>query len=149
MQLKQHTGTLKAITLTAAVMAASPSYSSVDEYSGIISSITDTHLYGFIRQSDTDDFRMYADQYRFMSYLERWEEETMFESSIGRIVGNRNFKAIVSMGSNAVPFILDEIDRNPSTLVWSLNYIYGKKVSNSPNLTVSEACKLWVKTLRG
>ena len=52
------------------------------------------------------------------------------------------------MGYDAVPFIIDAIDKNPSPLVWALNFIYNAKISNNPNTTITQACKLWVKKLR-
>ena len=46
------------------------------------------------------------------------------------------------MGGNAVPFILEEIKRKPSNLVWALNAIFHKKIGTGA--TVTEACKLWI-----
>ena len=45
-------------------------------------------------------------------------------------------------------FIIDAIDENPSHLVWALNFIFNAKISNDPNTTITQACKLWVKKLR-
>jgi len=50
------------------------------------------------------------------------------------------------MGQSAVPFIVEEIDQRPSTLVWALNIIFNRKISDK-NINISEACRLWVKTL--
>lgn len=36
----------------------------------------------------------------------------------------------------------------PSTLVWALNLIYNRKITDLPNITISEACNLWVKELK-
>ena len=71
----------------------------------------------------------------------------IFQDRPCRIVEDEDFKAIVSMGQYAVPFIKDELIRKPSTLVWALNYIYGYKISSNPHLTISEACKLWIKKI--
>lgn len=51
------------------------------------------------------------------------------------------------MGKVAVPFIIEEISANPSTLVWALNFIFEKKISNNPKTTIPQACKLWVNQL--
>lgn len=68
-------------------------------------------------------------------------------SSASDIVNHEAFKAIVAMGEAAVPYIVEEINTTPSTLVWALNFIYQKKISNNPDTTVQEACRLWVKEL--
>ena len=52
------------------------------------------------------------------------------------------------MGPKIVPFILDELDKGPSNIVWALNMIYKKKITNKPNVTIAEACKLWIKALK-
>ena len=71
----------------------------------------------------------------------------MFQSSASSIISDPDFQAIVSMGQYAVPFIKEEIANEPSTLVWALNLIYGRRISNNPNLTIKEACKLWIKAI--
>ena len=52
------------------------------------------------------------------------------------------------MGYSAVPFIIEEIEKEPSNLVWALNLIYNQKISKNPNITIKDACKLWIKALR-
>lgn len=71
-----------------------------------------------------------------------------FLSSAKAIIELDDFQSIVAMGSDAVPFIVDAIDKEPSPLVWALNFIFKAKISNNPNTTITEACKLWVKRLR-
>ena len=61
---------------------------------------------------------------------------------------HKDFQSIVKMGDRATPLILMEIKSKPSLLVWALNLIHNKKISNNPNITIEEACKLWVKTLK-
>ena len=72
----------------------------------------------------------------------------MFSSSASEIISDPAFQGILDMGMAAVPYIVDTIEKEPSTLVWALNKIYGGKISNNPNTTVKEACKLWVKRLK-
>ena len=71
----------------------------------------------------------------------------MLYSSVEDIVNDKDFQSIVLMGEQAVPFIKEELIEKPSTLVWALNYIYNRKISNKPNLTITEACKLWIKEI--
>jgi hypothetical protein len=84
----------------------------------------------------------------FNSLVKAWEKKTMFSSSISNIINDSNFKRIVQMGSSAVPLIIDELDRKPSNLVWALNLITGATLKSNVRLTVTEACKSWVKLYR-
>jgi hypothetical protein len=81
---------------------------------------------------------------KFNSLIQEWEETTMFSSSASEIIENKNFKRIVKMGRKGIPFIIDEIEKNPSALVWALNIITGLSLKDR-TLTVTEACKSWVK----
>lgn len=56
-----------------------------------------------------------------------------------------NFQNIVKQGKIIVPYIIEEIKQHPSPLVWALNFIYNKTISNEGNITIEEACRLWVK----
>ena len=69
-------------------------------------------------------------------------------SSVIDIIEQSDFKAIIAMGYSAVPFIIEEIEKEPSNLVWALNLIYNQKISKNPNITIKDACKLWIKALR-
>ena len=84
---------------------------------------------------------------RFNVLYNQWYKDTEFLSSVDPIVNHPAFNAIVRMGKDAVPYILDKIDKEPSPLVWTLNLIFKSKISNDSRLTVSEACRLWVKRL--
>ena len=81
---------------------------------------------------------------KFKKYLENWKRETFFSSRLDQIVGNRNFKNIVELGENAIPFILAEVHQKPSNLIWALNAILNRTISQE-NITVTEACKAWVR----
>lgn len=85
---------------------------------------------------------------KFYDHLKKWKEETLFVSSPNQIVENENFQGMVKLGKPVVPFVVSELQRNPTYLVWVLNYIYGTKVSESPNITIPEAAKLWVKKIQ-
>lgn len=81
----------------------------------------------------------------FYSLKAAWENNTMFSSSVQKIVEDRNFKRIVEMGPIAIPFIIESIEKQPSSLVWALNLITGTTLRTSYRLTVTDACKMWVK----
>ncbi|MFA5618580.1 MAG: hypothetical protein WDK95_17350 [Syntrophorhabdaceae bacterium] len=84
----------------------------------------------------------------FETHLMNWEKKTKFLSSVKSIIENEDFQAIVSMGYSAVPYIIEEIENKPSTLVWALNLIYDRKITNDPNTTISEACNLWIQEIK-
>jgi hypothetical protein len=84
----------------------------------------------------------------FYEKLENWKNNTMFLSNISQIIEDENFVEIVSYGEKVVPFILEELSKNPSNLVWSLNLIYNNKISLKENTTIEEACRLWIKHLK-
>jgi len=85
---------------------------------------------------------------KFSSLKRAWGKATMFSSSISEIVDDNNFKRIIEMGNSAIPFIIDEIDREPSNLVWALNIITGATIRSNQRLTITETCKAWVKLYR-
>lgn len=92
---------------------------------------------------DDDIYKM-----RFDVLYSSWKQQTAVLSSAKAMVNQKDFQAIVAMGYDAVPFIVNTIDKEPSPLVWALNFIFNAKISNNPNTTITEACKLWVKKLR-
>jgi hypothetical protein len=147
MQLTPIKQAFKPITIAAGMIAAMPTfaYSDIDAYSNnMINSEKTMQYMQLVDAKETDYF---SAKFHFQLHLQKWEEKTMFLSSVSDIVNDVDFRFIVSMGELAVPFIKEEISNKPSTLVWALNLIYGKKISNRPNLTISDACKLWIKAL--
>lgn len=85
---------------------------------------------------------------KFSALVDLWEQNTAFESSISNIIENDNFKKIVELKNKAIPLIIDEIDREPSILVWALNIITGKSMSSNGRETIEEVCKKWVRAYR-
>jgi predicted signal transduction protein with EAL and GGDEF domain len=83
----------------------------------------------------------------FEGFYEKWEKQTRFSSSAKAIVENENFQSIVAMKENAVPFIVNKLEEEPSLLVWALNLIFNEKVSHK-NISIEEAGKLWLKKLQ-
>jgi len=87
-----------------------------------------------------------TDEKLFRMYLDDWQSDTRFLSSVKAVTNHPAFKSIVNMGGNAVPFIIAEIERRPSNLVWALNAIYHKKIGSGS--TITEACRLWIAELK-
>jgi hypothetical protein len=149
MQLNLLGQAIRPLTLAAGIALAGPMmYADLDQYSAITSVITSHRTESYLRQMDSNENKYQRYERRFKLLLQLWKQKTEFLSSAKSIVDNEEFKGIVAMGYDVVPFILDSIEQEPSQLVWALNYIYGVKISNNPNTTVKEACKLWVKRLR-
>ncbi|MFS4448700.1 hypothetical protein [Maribacter sp. 2307UL18-2] len=82
---------------------------------------------------------------RFESLVRSWEKNTTFNSSILGIVEDENFQEILKMGKDAIPLIINEINQKPSQLVWALNIITNSRLKTRQRLTLTEACKRWVK----
>lgn len=147
MQLKKKTSTLRPLTVAAGLlsMTTAYAYSDVDAYSRVFATNSLTNKY--VNTVDNNDSSIMFSKAKFDAYLQNWKAKTFFRSSVYDIVDDIDFKAIVAMGKQAVPYIKEELEREPSTLVWALNYIFGTKISDKPDLTITEACKLWTKTL--
>lgn len=148
MQIKKISSTLRPISIAGVIVGTSLLYSDVDQFSGIKTTLSDMHTSEYVRIDDFQRKEVLLSRERFNSLYQNWRKSTMFSSSVSEIIGNPSFQGILDMGMAAVPYIVDMIEKEPSTLVWALNKIYGGKISNNPNTTVKEACKLWVKRLK-
>lgn len=150
MQLVKLTSNLKPLTLATGVlsMATIIAYSDLDAYSGILTVTNNNKTSEYIKSVDKSDNTILLQKFRFQNHLISWKQNTVFLSSAKSIIENEDFQSIISMGYAAVPYIIEEIESKPSTLVWALNIIYNRKITNNQDATISEACKLWVKELR-
>lgn len=150
MQLVKLSNKLKPLTLAVGLLSAATTfaYSDIDNYSGILTITSNNRTSEYIKSVDKNDGALLLKKFRFENHLINWEKRTLFLSSTKAIIENEDFQAIVAMGHSAVPYIIEEIEIKPSTLVWSLNLIYNRKITNNPNATISDACKLWVKELK-
>ena len=136
------------VTIMTGVMSGVMSlYASVDNYSNVNTVLNNHEISNYINDVDKKAEHQISQHFLFNRLISQWKEETMFLSSAQAIITNPNFQAIVNMGKIAVPYIVDEINNNPSTLVWALNIIFDRKITDRPGTTVEEACKLWVKKL--
>lgn len=146
MQLKRFGKGLKPVSLVAVLLPnTGVAYSDVDGFSAVDSSSKRTEEY--LQVVDNTESGVLFSKMKFRLHFDAWRAKTRFLSSAHAIVADSDFQAIVAMGKPVVPFILEELQAQPSTLVWALNYIYGQKISSNPRLTVTEACKLWTKRL--
>ncbi len=150
MQLKDIKQGWKPVTLAVGLMAGAPvgMYAAVDQYSRIETVLTNHSTSRYIAEVNDPSELFMSGKLMFDALKSSWRKETRFLSSVKEIIEQRDFQAIVAMGERAIPFIGQSIDTQPSTLVWALNMIFNGKISNKKDLTVTEACKLWVKELR-
>jgi len=62
---------------------------------------------------------------KFKKLLNKWQEESMFLSSLTEMVMLRSYQAIIGMGPDVVPIILKELKHDPDYLFWALEAITG------------------------
>ncbi len=105
---------------------------------------TDKH----INQTQESTYTNLSLRMEFNKLLSAWRAKTAFISFANQIVEDVNFKKIVSYGEAMVPFIIEEIKKKPSPLVWALNYIYNRTITDKENTTIEQACKLWVNAMQ-
>lgn len=122
------------------------SYGSLDN-SVINNAISSSSINNILQQTNDKIYSHLSIKSRFEQRVAAWKKNTRFMSFAEKIVNEKNFQDIVLMGEEVVPYILEEITREPSPLVWSLNVIFNKTISNNPDTTIEQACKLWVKAL--
>lgn len=147
MQLTGLSNKIIPLTLAAGLSVSPVFYADIDAHSGIVSSTNNNKVFEYISSVDEGEVVAISNKLRFQFLLNSWQQQTKFSSSPDSIIQNENFQSIVAMGKVAVPFIVEEISANPSTLVWALNFIFEKKISNNPKTTIPQACKLWVNQL--
>jgi hypothetical protein len=72
-----------------------------------------------------------------------WEKETQMLSSTSEIIQHQDFKKIVQLGSMAIPAVLLELQNRPSRLVWAMNLITGRNITEGP-ISIKDASAMWV-----
>lgn len=60
---------------------------------------------------------------RFRSLASKWKDETAFESTTVALVLHPSYQEIIGMGPDALPLILDELNREPAQWFWALRAI--------------------------
>jgi hypothetical protein len=59
----------------------------------------------------------------FQRYFQKWDKETRFTSSNRVMFDNENYQAIINMGWDAVPHIIEQLRKKPTHLFWALDKI--------------------------
>ena len=146
MRLNKVPSQAKILTLATGLMVSTPvfAYSDLDNLGNILTARKNVEYVKTV--SSIEEFDI-TQKFKFQMHLKAWEQKTMFSSSVAAIVNDEDFQSIVCMGMIAVPFIKEELERKPSVLVWALNYIFGSRISERTDLTITEACNLWIKAI--
>lgn len=146
MRLNKVPNQAKILTLATGLMVSTPvfAYSDLDNLGNILTARKNVEYVKTV--SSIEEFDI-TQKFKFQMHLKAWEQKTMFSSSVAAIVNDEDFQSIVCMGMIAVPFIKEELERKPSVLVWALNYIFGSRISERTDLTITEACNLWIKAI--
>lgn len=82
----------------------------------------------------------------FEQNLRYWNDQTRFMAANN--TQNSYFKAIVDMGKAAVPFIVEELKKKPSFLVYALDEIFPGVMEYEGYVSTEKACEVWLSTLR-
>ena len=82
---------------------------------------------------------------QFQKNLSNWNRETAY-LSVGNF-NNRYFDEIVKMREDAVPFIYEELKKEPTLLVHALDKIYPGMVKCEGYVPLSTICNVWLNIL--
>jgi hypothetical protein len=79
----------------------------------------------------------------FNRLAETWKYDTACHSSINIIANHSAYQEIIKMGSEVVPLILQEMQRQPGHWFWALHAITGEDPAPKGS-TVREATQAWL-----
>lgn len=139
----------KPITLVAGIVASSAVglNTDINLHSNIDGLLDNPQTVEYLQEVDDFNELEMNERRRFYNYYNSWVSQTAFLSSVKDIIYQDDFQRIIGMGKTAIPYILEIIEAKPSNLVWALNMICKEKISEK-QLTIKEACKLWVRKLK-
>ena len=83
---------------------------------------------------------------RFRRLEAQWKADTEFLSDAGKIINHPAFRAIIALGEEVVPFMLRDLERQPSLWVWALPEITGESpVPASDGGNIRKMSDAWLK----
>ena len=62
---------------------------------------------------------------KFKRLAGRWRQETLFQSSAHQMATHPSYQEIIGIGRDAVPLLLQELERSPDHWFWALRSITG------------------------
>lgn len=85
-------------------------------------------------------------QARFHRLAAEWKEESRFLSNTAQMALLRPYQAIIGMGMPAVPYLLEELNREPDQWFWALEAITEENpVSPNDAGNVRQMAKAWIE----
>lgn len=93
-----------------------------------------------IDSAAADNAANFFQNYRYWTRYTQTQSTNNFENSY--------FKAIVNMGSDAVPFICEELKKGPSHLVHALDLIFPGVVTYNGFVSLEKATDTWLSILK-
>ena len=91
------------------------------------------------------DTKRLDDEVLFSQNYKYWNEQVSCLSVNN--FENSYFERIVEMGKDAVPFILEEMKKGPTPLVFALDKIFPDTIEYDGFVSLEEACSTWVSIL--
>lgn len=92
------------------------------------------------------DTRQLDNRTQFVQNFKYWNDQTEFMSVNN--YDNTYFDRIVEMGTDAVPYIIEELEKGPTPLVHALDLIFPGTVEYDGFVTLKDACKTWLSILK-
>ena len=80
---------------------------------------------------------------RFSRYIRSWKKETLFSSSIKDKIAHPEYQNIIKMGKQAVPFLLEELDKDPNHAIFIALRRTANEDPTSPEMGFWEAVMAW------
>jgi hypothetical protein len=80
---------------------------------------------------------------RFNELVTQWRSETALESSVNRRAMNWAYQQIIGLGPDALPLILEELERETDDWFWALAAIAGEDPAEGTE-TLAEAAEAWL-----
>jgi hypothetical protein len=83
----------------------------------------------------------------FQALVDEWKADILFESSVSQIVTHRAYQRIIGLGPDALPYILEELEREPRQWFWALAAITGQDPAEGET-SVADAAAKWLEWAR-
>ena len=90
---------------------------------GVGSAMSGVNLLQRINALATPEVRA---EVEFFDLANQWKQETIFDSSIDRIIAHPAYQRIIAMGTSAIPLILHDLEEAPNFWFWALSAITGE-----------------------
>jgi hypothetical protein len=87
-----------------------------------------------------------AAERRFLKLAEQWKKETVYLSSVLKKAMHPAYQSIIGLGEPAVPFILEDLKRDPADWFWALTAITGENPAQEASAgNVEEMAEAWLR----